>query len=263
VLVAGTLGFGAYHLLAVRPALESPHTAQSAHADRLFRRSVRVEALLVVGVLLMTGVLTASQPARDLFDQNTDIFAATRLTSGASITLRVSPGRVGTNQFSAVVAPSDAATFGEVQRVYLEVTLDAGDEGAPVGDSQRIQLQQSGPDNPDEFLASGPFIALDGQWAVTIIVRRAGMLDLAVPFTLTAQGNSIQLSEVATTADTRSGSPGMLLGALWVLVAVSLALGGWRMRGYRQSLSYGLLALSAVAIIMASVLLLATSGITG
>jgi copper transport protein len=252
-IVVATIGLGAYHLLVIRPAL-----ATSAEPDaplvRRFGRSLRLEAALVLAVLAVSALLTITVPGRDLLDRGGDQFAVSRLTPEMSVTLRITPGQVGTNEFSVVLSPIDLDTFGELQRVYLRFTpLSQGQAG-----SQRVQLRQAGPGDSFTFNGAGSWLALQGEWDVTAIVRRSGVPDVEVPFDIVASRAGLRPAELPGTAqghpDTLSTS---LLGGLWLGAALALAGGGWRVRQYGQMLSNGLIALAVLALVVGSFLLIA------
>ncbi|HEX5166398.1 MAG TPA: copper resistance protein CopC, partial [Thermomicrobiales bacterium] len=105
VVVAGAVGFGAWHWLVAGPALASGPETIASRAARGLRQTVRAEAGLLVLAVAATGLLTSSIPARDLLDAGPPTFGSTRLTSLASITLRATPGQIGSNEFSVVVGP--------------------------------------------------------------------------------------------------------------------------------------------------------------
>jgi hypothetical protein len=216
-----------------------------------FRRSLRVETLLAVAVLLAAGILTANVPARELLDPGEELFAATRLTPEASVTLRVSPGRIGANDYSVVVAPRDPATFGTLQRVYLRFTPVEPTTGTTKG-GERVLLRQGS--DPFTFLGAGAYLALEGDWQVTAIVRRAGEPETEVSFDLTATGEGLRPAGLAPSCDGGVDARVVWLGALWLLGALTLATAGWQARRRQQALSFGLLALSVVALVVGSAL---------
>ena len=263
VLVAGALGFGGHHLLNVRPRLDVASPDGEIGVPARFRRTLRLELLLLTGVVLVTGVLTGTPPARDLL-QRVDILGSTRLTGGASITLRVSPPEVGANQYSVIVAPSDPDTFGEVQRVYLRFTPLAVDPPAgaeELAGSQRIQLRQASPGDASTFIGSGSFITLDGDWDATVVIRRAGVAqDLEASFGITARDGKLLWTGIPEPVASRSNAA-IALGGVWLAAAAILVVGAWRFRRQRLSLTHGLIGLAAVAIVLGSFLIALGSGL--
>lgn len=254
VLVSGALGLGAHHVLNVGPRVDA--------AAKGFRRSLRLEVVLGVGVVLVTGVLTGTPPARDLLE-GVEVLGSTKLVAAASVTLRVSPPELGVNDYSVVVAPSDPERFGEIQRVFLRFTPVAVDSpsGSGLAGSQRIQLRQAGPADAYTFLGNGSFITLEGEWDVTAVVRRAGVArDLEVAFGITAQDGELSLTGIPEPPDQRSGAA-IGLGAAWLAVAIALVAGAWRLRQRRLSLSYGLFGLALAALAVGSFLVAIGGGL--
>lgn len=263
-LAAAALGIGAYHLLVIRPALDLDDRV-SEPATRGFRRGLRVEALLAIAVVAATGLLTASIPARDLLGQDISVFATTRLTTAASVTLRVTPGRTGTNEFSVVVSPLEPETFGELQRVYLRFARPGMTDDAGITGSERIELRQAGPGDSFTWRATGAWLALDGDWQLTAIIRRSGERDLEAPFAITASRAGIIPTglPVAETVDDGPPANAGLLGGLWLLVALMLGTGAWWVRRERRVLSAALLALALLALAAGSLVLVVSTVAAG
>ena len=261
VAVTGAAGFGAWHWLVVRPALESGHETIATRAAHGLRRTLRAEVGLVVVAVAATGLLTSSIPARDLLAPDAEVFATTRLTQEASITLRVTPGQVGANEFSVVVGPVDPANFGELQRIDLRFSR-AG-TSAPGTSDQRVELQRAGPNDQWTFRGAGAYLALEGDWMITAIIRRAGVEDFEAPFALTASADGLRPTGIPAPAANNDRAPEVLvLAGIWLLGALTLATAAWQMRRReRPALSFGLLTLSILAAAMGSVLLVAGGGI--
>jgi copper transport protein len=251
-VVVTTVGLGAYHLLVVRPALALDPTPGTPLARR-FGRSLRLEAALALAVLAISAVLTITVPGRDLLDRSGEPFAVSRLTPEMSVTLRMTPGQVGLNTFSVALSPLDLDTFGEVQRVYLRFT-----PAAHVTGSERVQLRQAGPGDSFTFNGTGAWLALEGEWDVTAIVRRSGVPDLEVPFDLVASRAGVRPAGLPEPHQAeRDRPPVTLLGGLWLGASAALAGGGWRVRRYAALLSNGLLALAVLALVVGTFLLIA------
>lgn len=253
VLVAAAVGVAAYHLLVIRPELES-RTASTLAAER-FGHSLSVAVALMAGVLAATAMLTVTVPGRDLLG-GVDEYATTRLFPDMSVTLRMTPGKVGINEFTVVVAPDDPETFGELQRVYLRFTPVAEDGSALSAGSQRIQLRQAGPGNSTTFRGAGAYLALEGQWDVTAIVRRAGVRDVEVPFALVVSRDGIRPAGTPPATSGRSAAFERLglLGGLWMAVAVIIGAGGWWLRRAGQPYAWGLFAVAGLAMAVGAVL---------
>jgi copper transport protein len=245
-IAAAALGLGAYQLLVVRPRMaHSPGAA----TGRLFRRMLRAEGVLVVLVVAATGVLTSSAPARDLIDSTVSVFATTRLTPEASVTLRATPGHVGSNEFSLVVVPLDPDTFGVVEGIELRFDR-AG------GSVERLALRPAGPGEENTYLANGALLSGDGEWTVTAVIQRSAAPEIRVPFEVTARGSALWPSGLPAPAQ-RDVSAARLLGTLWLAAGLALGIAGWRQRRQRLALASGLLALALVSVALGSLVLAA------
>lgn len=259
-LVVATLGFGALHLMNARPSLDDTRPEFATTAERQFRRSLRLEVALAVAVLAVTGLLTSSIPARDLLDTG-DSFGATQILLDASITLRATPGQVGANEFVVSITEAQAGSFGTVQRVSLRFTpVDVGE----LSGSQQIQLQEAGPDDPLTYRGAGAWLAFDGQWDLTVVIRRAGVAeDLESTFELTADGDDLRLTGVESVSSSATTPAALGLGAVWIVAGIALVIGGLTFRRRaRLTLAYGLLTLSLLAFAIGSLLVVASGVVT-
>lgn len=224
--IVAAAGFGAWHLLVVRPSLlagtatdaSPPQRAAAARDARSMRWTLPLETALAVLTIAAAGVLTASIPASVVLESSGTSYGETRLSGGESVTLRATPGQIGTNEFSVFVDPGDDENYPTIQRVYLEFSQP---QRAPT--PQRFQMQAT-PD-PFTFRGTGAFVALDGTWEVQVIIRRAGLLDLVVPFAITADDDGLRpLGIAAPGVDNAPLRAGLLLGGL---LLAALAAVGW------------------------------------
>lgn len=257
-IVVAALGLSAWHLMNVRPSLDDSRPEFATKAERQFRRDLRLEVALAFAVLAVTSLLTSSIPARDLLDTG-DSFGATEILLDASITLRATPGQVGTNEFVVSITEAQAGSFGTVQRVSLRFTpVDARERSG----SQQIQLREAGPIDPFTYRGTGAWLAFEGQWAVTVVIRRAGVAeDLESTFDLTADGDDLRLTGVETVSSSATTPAVIGLGAAWIVAGIALVIGGLTFRRRaRLTLAYGLLTLSLLAFAIGS-LLVVVSGI--
>jgi copper transport protein len=255
-LVVAALGFGAWHLLVAQPALDA---AAPGRIIRGLRRTLRFEALLVIGVVAAAALLTATVPARDLLEQEAAVFGATRLLSEASVTFRAAPGRIGANELSVVVTPTDPDRFGALEQVTLELVEPDGRVAPPV------RLRQAGPNDPYTFRTTGAYLSHAGDWQLTVTLGRAGLPPLDARFELTATDDGLRPTDVPASAGagSRIAPRAVLLGGVWLLAALALAVGAWWIRRERRSLSWGLLALALVSLMTGSLLIVAGSAVAG
>jgi len=124
--------------------------------------TVRVEALAIVVILVLTGVVTNVTPARDVppAATATDTIEA---IDGGSVRLEVRPGRVGTNTLSATYLTPRGEPLDVGQTLTMEFSLPA--EGlAPI--TRRATAVSTG-----RFEFEGGELSLPGTWTVTLTAR--------------------------------------------------------------------------------------------
>ncbi|MDE0630399.1 MAG: copper resistance protein CopC [Caldilineaceae bacterium] len=94
-----------------------------------------------------------------------------------AIHLQVTPNQVGHNRYWVHLSHPDSSDIGEVQLVRLFFTHESGEMG-----QARLDLADLG---EDAFAAEGAFLNRDGDWDLSVYVRRRGMNDalaeIAVP----------------------------------------------------------------------------------
>ncbi|MXZ20854.1 MAG: hypothetical protein F4Y84_09685, partial [Caldilineaceae bacterium SB0665_bin_25] len=94
-----------------------------------------------------------------------------------AIHLQVTPNQVGHNRYWVHLSHPDSSDIGEVQLVRLFFTHESGEMG-----QARLDLADLG---EDAFAAEGAFLNRDGDWNLSVYVRRRGMNDvlaeIAVP----------------------------------------------------------------------------------
>jgi hypothetical protein len=210
---------------------------------------VRIEAVLAISVLVAVAVLTQLEPPRAAAQaQNLNALASSSSpsqidrgyiqknaeVSGLIMVLRVSPGKIGENQFELGLG-SEFGGIGEVQ----DVRLDFENKGAATGQS-RLALPLSG---SAKFSAKAANLSLPGDWTITAIIRRRGLDDVRQAFDVPvakAQGGGTS-STAATTSDSIwdwpfSGARSFgAIAALIVGAIVALAVGVWQYRELRES----------------------------
>jgi copper transport protein len=179
-LIVPMLLLGAANLLLVRPGLArhvaaGGGSAATAALDlaRRFRLAILAEAILGILVLLATGVLTSSEPARETYARQPRPIELTGTAEDVSIQLQIAPGRPGPNQFVARV-DGKIQLPNEVQRITLRFTNIDDDLGA-----SNLVLQ---PREDGTFAAVGSNVTVDGTWQIETIIRRRGLDDVRTAF---------------------------------------------------------------------------------
>lgn len=160
-LVAVVLALAALNRWRLLPNVLTAERDDHATATRKLRRTVRVEGLLLIAVLAVTGVLvdrspeptaaTASAPA---------LFRATGEAAGTRVGLTLDPARIGSNRIGLVLTGGD----GQPLTPYDEPVLTLVHDGLRLADLPLTDL------GPGSFRAE---VALPkaGRWTAEVTVR--------------------------------------------------------------------------------------------
>lgn len=144
-------------------------------------RTARAEMVVAVVVLLVSSQLGNLVPPAEAgaTGSSTPTLTASGHDFGTSVRLRltVSPGVVGPDTFTAVVADYDTGGPVRATGVQLHFTLPARPD---VGASD-LDLKAS--PTPGTFSASGSNLSIEGTWQVTALVQ-AGLASVEVPLSL-------------------------------------------------------------------------------
>jgi copper transport protein len=155
--VGGMAGLGAYNHYRLIPAIEkAPKKAGSA-----LRRTVSVEALVMVAVLAITAVLVNTTPARDASGLS-GIFSATVPMGNGSVNLVVDPDRAGQNSVHLYLL-DEAGRNRDVESLTLEFSLPANDIG-PI-DRDAFLVGQG------HYQVDGGDLSIPGEWTITVKAR--------------------------------------------------------------------------------------------
>jgi copper transport protein len=155
--VAVIAAFGAYNHFRLVPALEqAPKKAGMA-----LRRTVKLEALVMVGVLAITAVLVNTTPARDAAGLS-GIFSATVAMGDGSVNLVVDPDRAGQNSVHLYLLDA-AGRNRDVQSLTLEFSLPANDLG-PIARDAYLAGQ-------GHYQVDGGDLSIPGTWTITVKAR--------------------------------------------------------------------------------------------
>ncbi|MBV8086249.1 MAG: copper resistance protein CopC [Chloroflexi bacterium] len=174
-LVVKTAIFGLALLLAgfhrwfLLPALDQPGRAPATRARRFLSRTLPLEALLAVGVLAATGLLTSLSPA------NTQAASGiqTRNLGDTRVTFQVAPLQVGANLFQ-VTLQSQGQPVTNADLVELRLTMLDMDMGQSVLDLQ--------PKGQGVYAAEGDLLSMSGRWRIDLLVRLPGQFDKTTSF---------------------------------------------------------------------------------
>jgi copper transport protein len=165
------LALGAANLFVISPRLADLRT----RAAQWLGRTVRVELLLGLLVLLAAALMTATPPALEALQaQRRQGLVGSVREGDVQVKLRVVPGIIGVNEFGIDVA----GILQDAGEPNPEVLLRLKMLDAAMGVTQvETQLQEG-----FRYTARGSYFSMPGQWQVEVILRRAGMDDIRHTF---------------------------------------------------------------------------------
>jgi len=239
-IIVPLLALAGINLLVIRPRMRSKGqqvsgTGKGAESGllRLFGGTVTGELALGLGVVLMAAVLSSTPPARTLASAPGLSFK--EQADDLSLSLVISPGTVGLNQFKLEVQGTGTAS-----EVLLRFSPLSGDFLPP----SDLALDRQ-PD--DSFTASGANLAFEADWQVQAVVRRPDEFDAFANFNVTVALPGRVVSPRPSALPLSRYAAGLLfaMGLLAVLLVNRLPGAGGRVR---QAFGLGIaLALGAVA----------------
>lgn len=164
VLTSGIIAIAAWNRRVLVPSIVNgvePPVSDDRRRTRL-RRAVGIEAIVIVGVLALTGALTEVTPARAAATRSTS-FSSTRAVESGSLTLVVRPVRVGRTTIDATYTDATGQPADVGTTMTIEYSLP--DEGlAPL-------VRRAEAVGPGHFVHEGNEFSLPGTWTVTLAVR--------------------------------------------------------------------------------------------
>lgn len=147
-------------------------------AAGILRKTVRVEAMLVLLVVLGGSVLALLAPPVVRTAKPLDLAVAAE-TGDLLVHLGIQPARPGENKLTVALTDTDNAPLplppGESLIQLTSTSLNHGVE------TDTIELQPTG---SGDYAVEGAQLSLDGWWRVNVTVRRSGQPDIVTPFYL-------------------------------------------------------------------------------
>ncbi|MCL4301473.1 MAG: copper resistance protein CopC [Anaerolineae bacterium] len=182
LLGVGLLGW--LNSLAVHPRLAAPLARRLGRppgwtplALHHLPRLVLLEAGLGLLVILATGVMTATPPARGPeFEVAAEEIptALDQTVDDMLITFSAKPNRPGQNMFTVRAVSTRRPPPAEVMRVILRFTFLGQEMGRTSADAVEIE--------PGLYQIGGNYLSLAGAWQVQVVVRRKGIEDSVAQF---------------------------------------------------------------------------------
>jgi copper transport protein len=137
--------------------------------SRHFRLALAGELALGLVIFIATGVLTSVEPGKDIAARQPRTLELAGTADELPTTLRIDPGRVGPNSFTATVVEPDGSPAATVQRVQLRFTYLDQDLG------QGVRTMQ--PAGDGRYVIDGSDLSVSGRWQVEVGVRRLNRED--------------------------------------------------------------------------------------
>ena len=210
------LALGALNLLRHAPRLRA-----EASAGRWLRRAVSAEALLGLVVLLVVGLLTSLEPARQAADRE-GLGQRRELTfqetvERTDISLAVEPALAGENRFVITLRDPQGRPVANADEVLLELTYLDTELGET---SATAQATADG-----QYVAEDLLLSVAGEWQVGVLVRRPDAFDARAAF---------RFDVLAGAGPTLDASRGYILWGLELVLLGALFLGVALWRGGRR-----------------------------
>jgi copper transport protein len=147
-------------------------------AAGILRKTVRVEAMLVLLVVLGGSVLALLAPPVVRTAKPLDL-AVPAETGDLLVHLGIQPARPGENKLTVALTDTDNAPLPlPPEESLIQLTSTSLNHGV---ETDTIELQPTG---AGDYAVEGAQLSLDGWWRVNVTVRRSGQPDIVTPFYL-------------------------------------------------------------------------------
>ena len=178
MIVAAILALAYFNNRAVKRAQDT--VARTSELSRFTRRvaaEAGMAAVLFISVAVLVQTPTPNLPPPTAPEAPSLPFNEMAYDGDLAVHLQITPNQVGHNRYWVHLSHPDSSDIGEVQLVRLFFSHESGEMG-----QARLDLVDLG---EDAFAAEGAFLNRDGQWNLSVYVRRRGMDDalaeIAVP----------------------------------------------------------------------------------
>ena len=253
VIVAAILALAYFNNRAVKRAQDT--VARTSELSRFTRRvaaEAGMAAVLFISVAVLVQTPTPNLPPPTAPEAPSLPFNEMAFDGDLAIHLQITPNQIGHNRYWVHLSHPDSSDIGEVQLVRLFFSHESGEMG-----QSRLDLAALG---ENAFAAEGAFLNRDGQWNLSVYVRRRAMNDalaeIAVPVPSTESVQQISRSPWRNPVPRLPAET--VVGAL--LIALSLVPLLWRRPLLRASRPlYIVLAMAALFFLLSGGLLALTS----
>jgi copper transport protein len=171
------------------PELRDRADRQVAALQRLLPWTIVVETALVFAVFAAVAVLSQSATARGEVAQERALavastrFEQTAEEGGLTMTIEVTPNRVGLNEYTLNIRDAGGAAAGTVSQARLRFTYEEPGSSANVPPSELLLTR----DASGEYRAAGAYFSQPGNWRIEVAVRRTDADDVQRSFLLPVQ----------------------------------------------------------------------------
>ncbi|MDE0080092.1 MAG: copper resistance protein CopC [Caldilineaceae bacterium] len=253
MIVAAILALAYFNNRAVKRAQDT--VARTSELSRFTRRvaaEAGMAAVLFISVAVLVQTPTPNLPPPTAPEAPSLPFNEMAFDGDLAIHLQITPNQIGHNRYWVHLSHPDSSDIGEVQLVRLFFSHESGEMG-----QSRLDLAALG---ENAFAAEGAFLNRDGQWNLSVYVRRRAMNDalaeIAVPVPSTESVQQISRSPWRNPVPRLPAET--VVGAL--LIALSLVPLLWRRPLLRASRPlYIVLAMAALFFLLSGGLLALTS----
>ncbi len=138
-----------------------------------FSKTVKIESLIGIGVLLAASFLTITSPPSQQHQAvgGSDTgYLHTVTVDGTEVTFGISPFQVGVNTFTVMLRSETGQPPNNVQNVFLRFTNTQAGIGPIIA-----TLEQPG---DGTYSVTGAFLSQPGTWKIDFIAQRTGAYDL-------------------------------------------------------------------------------------
>lgn len=167
----------AFNHFRLMPAIQSKPDRRDAW--RYLERAMRIEAVGMLVILGVTGVLVNSVPARTVAEQQA-VFSGTAPLGKGSVNLVIQPATTGPVQFHLYLLDASGRVDDNQQSVKVGLSLPSHD----IGPIDR-PLSKVG---PGHYQANGQLFTLPGKWTVLIKVRVDDFTENVATFKVSVHG---------------------------------------------------------------------------
>ena len=253
MIVAAILALAYFNNRAVKRAQDTvANTSELSRFTRRVAAEAGMAAVLFISVAVLVQSPTPNLPPPTAPAAPSLPFNEMAYDGELAVHLQITPNQVGHNRYWVHLSHPDSSDIGEVQLVRLFFSHESGEMG-----QARLDLAGLG---EDAFAAEGAFLNRDGQWNLSVYVRRRGMEDalaeIAVPVP------SVENIQQIARSPWRNPVPRLpaetVVGGL--LIALSLVPLLWRRPLLRASRPlYFVLAMAALFFLLSGALLALTA----